>query len=381
MKSLPVVGLALVAVLGLAAWFAYGSGEDETPIPSATRTTDTETGRKEAPRAAAERSEVPSLPHAAQSAAPPDASPPTEPPPEATTHPANVRLFVSSATTKQPLASFRWRIRGHGPTAELGTGTDGHADFTLPADLVVELLVEADGYSPFTATQLTTPAADGLPLDVNVFLETAAVATGISLHVHDVSLQPIPNVRVEAFAVRPEDRDLAWYILGKPLWVRRSADADGHYVLPELAAGEYGIRVLATDPDGNLLPLLPFRRIYQLTGSNGFVEDVTLEPGCLPMLLLVDPAGQPLDPQHGIISLGLRLPGGPMIARHWVQKRETGVVRAVDALPGLGVTWPSEPVAAGTWQLDVQIDGQPALQQRLELRAGERQEERIYVPR
>jgi hypothetical protein len=68
------------------------------------------------------------------------------------------------------------------------------------------------------------------------------VATGITLHVHDTGLQPVQNVRVEAYPLRPENRDLAWHVLEKALWVRRTQNAEGTYVLPELAAGEYGIR-------------------------------------------------------------------------------------------------------------------------------------------
>ena len=381
MKSLPVVVLALCAILGLAAWLFLGRAEDEAPAPSGTSMPEGKSKPDDGPRMPTERSEVvrpPDPTNEPAQAPPPAAEPPGQPVASAA---ANVHLIVRSAATKQPVPVLRWRVRQAGQKAELGTATDGRADLALPPGTTVELLVESDGYSPFTAKNLAIPATNAPPLDLEIFLEAAAVATGITLHVHDTGLQPVQNVRVEAYPLRPENRDLAWHVLEKALWVRRTQNAEGTYVLPELAAGEYGIRVLATDAEGELLPLLPFARIYLLTGSNGFVEDVTLEPGCVPLLDLQDPSGQPIDPQKGAVTLGLRQPGGPMIARHWLQKRDTGTVRALDALPGTGVVWPGEAVAPGTWQFEVQIDGQPALQQQLFLRAGERQAERVIVPR
>lgn len=377
--KLPHVALvALLAAVAAVAWWFAGSHDPVVPVdPAAAERGDGPAAA--APPATAERSAVPAPGAAAPTDAPPTTAPapaPADAPPAA---PANVRLSVRSAATREPIAAFRWRLQPADGPLQRGDGADGRADLALPPGQRGELLVEADGFQPGGDPQFAAPAADAPTLDVDLFLVPAATAAGITLLVHDAAGRPVPHVRVDAFPLRPEDRELAWH-LGRPLWSRKTAAADGRYVLPELAPGEHGIRVLAVDEAGEALPLLPFRRTFLLTGSNGFVEDVPLEPGCLLQLELVNAAGQPLDPAHGAVTLGLRLPGGPAQPRHWVQHRGKLLVRAEDALPGPGPVWLAEAVPAGSWQFDVLVSGQPALQQMLALRAGERQVERIVVP-
>ena len=380
MKPMHAVGLCLAGAAGVAIWLWLRASDDVAPPPGAgaaaaqSRPHDDGTGPVErtpaghtAPRANEPTAPAPAV---AEASAPPA--------PGAAAPPANVVLQVRALATKAPVAAFRWRARSVAGT-QRGDGAAGRAELALAAGQQFELLVEADGFQPSSQLSLPAPTAGAAPLQVDVFLDAQAVATGITLQVHDIGLQPLAPIRVDAHVLRADNREAAWH-LDKPLWSRRTAAADGRYVLPELAPGEYGIRVLAVDRQGELLPLLPFVRTFVLTGSNGFVEDVTLEPGCLLTLELVDAAGRPLDPAHGAVTLGLRLPGGPTIARHWLQNRDTGPVSAVDALPGPGPCRAAEPVAAGTWQLDVLVGGEPRVQRQLVLRAGERQTERIVVP-
>jgi hypothetical protein len=379
--KLPHVALVvLLAAAAAAAWW-LSTGRDTTAPVDPTTAQSTQRAQPEAPPAPAERSPVaaptapaqPTAPAAATSAPSPDTAPATAP-----AAAPNVHLSVRSAATSEPIAAFRWRLRSPDGALVRGDGTAGRAELTLPPELAGELLVEADGFQPGSVPEFTSSAANAPPRDVELFLVPAAVATGITLLVHDTAGRPVPLLRVDAFALRPEQREIAWH-LGRPLWSRKTAAADGRYVLPELAPGEYGIRVLAIDEAGEALPLLPFRRMFTLTGSNGFVEDVPLEPGCLLQLELNNAHGQPLDPAHGAVTIGLRLPGGPAEPRHWHQYRGKLLVRAEDQLPGPGPVWLAEAVPAGNWQLDVLVDGQPAVQQLLALRAGERQQERIVV--
>jgi hypothetical protein len=165
------------------------------------------------------------------------------------------------------------------------------------------------------------------------------------------------------------------------LWARRAAAADGRYALPTLAPGEYGIRVVATDADGELLPLLPFVRSFVLTGDNGFVEDVPLEAGALLALDLRDAAGQAFDPTRlGTVTLSLRLPGGPAVQRKWIVRHEGVEAAAIDVVPGVGRVVLAEAIAGGQYNLEVFVGGQPRVSKPLFLRPGQKHEERVDVP-
>jgi hypothetical protein len=303
---------------------------------------------------------------------------------------SQVALTVRDLQTLGVVPAFRWRFRGDGPE-KWGDGAEGRAHLDLESSARGELLVEAKGYSPFVRPQFAANADGNTAVDV--LLTPTVPAAGITLFVHDTALKPIGNVRVDAFVLSAESRDTAWH-LGKALWARRTAAPDGRYTLPPLAAGEYGIRLVATDADGNLEPLLPYSHTYVLTGDNGYVEDVTLEPGCLPVFELVDSAGAFLDPQQvgSTIALQLRLPGGPDVPRMWVvmgpallegssgKALERAVAMAIGVLPGVGPVRTAEALPAGTYSFEVSVAGNRRLQQSVTLRAGERQQERFVVP-
>lgn len=387
MKPLHMLLLCVVLAAAAALWFLVGAAGmgDDAPLPGEVVPAGDAAAGRSGPVAPAVRSEVPA-PAPPPLQTPGSATAPATPPPPAPAVPTeNVLLLVRHATTLAPVAAFRWRVRSAAGTVR-GLGQDGRTEFTLPPGERSELTVEADGFTPHTQPELQAPDAGAAQRTVDVFLTPAALATGITLQVRDPSGQPVPNARVEPFVLTADNRELTWQ-LGKPVWSRAAAAADGRYVLPELAPGEYGLRVLALDAAGQVLPMLPFLRPFTLTGSNGFVEDVTLEPGCIPVLELVNPAGTPLDPAHGAITLSLRLAGGPAVQRLWQQQRAdaagpaAGLVGSIDALPVAGPAWPAEPLAAGSYQLSVFVDGQPALERSLVLRAGERQPERLIVPR
>lgn len=379
MKPLHVVMLLVVLAAGAAVAWSLGRGDDAPPPGSGDG--GRSAPRREEPAGPAERHVAPAPAPAPTPASPPAPAPAPDTPagPGTPARESTIVLLVRDAGSQAPIAAFQWRVRCGDGGVRRGEGHDGRAELSLPPGARGELLVEAPAHAPFTEAELAAPGAGEAPRELPVFLAAAANATGVSLTLRDTARQPIANVRVDAFALRPEDRELAWH-LGTALWSRRAADAEGHYTLPELAPGTYGIRIVATDAQGELLPLLPFARDYALTGSNGFVEDVVLEPGCLPVLELVDAQGRALDPASGAVTLGLRLPGGPAVPRHWLQVRDGKAVRALDALPGPGPAWPAEALAGGVWQLDVLVDGQPALQRQITLRPGERQAERIVVP-
>lgn len=378
MRGAPLVAVGLVLLVGFGVMLLFANGDDGSLPPTAQPRGAT--GDEGAlPEPAPERVTVG---HEAPPAAPrpPAATAPAEPAPRAEPAEAapNVVLRVRDLATRADLAAFRWRFQADDLVLH-GDGTDGAARLRLPPRQTGRLLVEALEHAPFV-TSVAAPA-DGTPAaTIDAFLQPAATGTGITLLVRDTALQPIPNVRVDAFLLAPAAADGPWH-LGAPLWARRSAAADGRYVLPELAPGDYGVRVLATDADGKPLPLLPFRRAFVLTGSSGYVEEAVLEPGCLIEFDLVDANGAALDPaQAGAVQLQLRPAGGDAVARLWTVRDGPKPAVAVDLLPTVGVVTPDQALAAGNYEFTVAIDGRQRVQQFLTLRAGQVQRERIVVP-
>lgn len=308
--------------------------------------------------------------------APPPASPlPVPPVPDA----PNVVLRVRALTTRADVPAFRWRFVNSLVT-ERGEGRDGRAELRLPESAVGELLLEADGLASLRRDGVVVPTSPAGPLHLDLFLPPVVPAAGITLHVRTLASEPVPHVRVDAFALGAANQGSAWH-LQPPLWSRRASAGDGRYVLPPLPAGTYGLRVVGTDEAGETLPLLPFRGTFSLTGDNGFVEDVPLEPGALLELELVDATEAPFDPAlHGATTLELRLPGGPPAPRKWLAHAAGVQAAAIDALPGPGRVTLADAVPGGHYQIVVAVRGTVRVQQQVFLRAGQRTLQRLVVP-
>ena len=396
MKGVGTALILLVAVVGAAAllWLRDG-GDAPAPPPGATLPNNAAANPTE-PQSptAAERAGVSKTPANLPSSG--DASPASnQAAGDATSEPATtgnidnasntatVQLRVRRAVDQIDVPAFRWRFTAASQRID-GTGEAGRASADLPAGATGTLLVEADGLQPLADNNFTVPQPTDPTAVIDVFLTPLAQATGITLLVKDLAQRPIEHVRVDAFRITNDNRD-GWH-LGPALWQRRTTANDGRYELPALAPGEYGILLVATDADGELLPLSPYRRAFTLTGSNGFVEDVPLEPACVLLLELIEPNGQALDPdRHGPVTIGLRLAGGPKVQRKWVakQRAEAGSERsvaAIDRLPAAGLAWPAEPLPPGGYTLEVFVNGDPRLRRPVTLTAGERQTVRVIVP-
>lgn len=371
----PLVVLVVLALVAGAVLWLWSSSDDVAPPSPPSEGLAPRRGPQEPP--VLERSEAPVAPR--EVVTEPEPRPETAPEPRAPAKAPNVIANVRDLTTRGGVASFRWRFRNSLVT-ERGEGTNGRAELVLPASAAGELLIEADGYAPFTKADLVAPTPPARALSLDVFLVPAVAAAGITLYARDLALQPVQHVRVDAFALDADSVRTAWH-LGAPLWARSNHAADGRYVLPPLAAGEYGIRVVATKEDGTLLPLLPWRRTFTLTGDNGFVEDVPLEPGALLTLELLDNTGAPYDPtRFGAATLSLRLPGGPAVQRKWVVRAGEATAAAIDTLAGIGKVELAEAVPPGQYAFELFVNGEPRVQRALILRGGIAQEERVQVP-
>jgi hypothetical protein len=376
--------LALLISSGAAYWVLQGDGSGVAP-PSNDLETEDEQRIDNADPALADRVQVPNQPKADSQPAPkqePESQPETPVPASSET---TVVVTVRDVVTRQPIEAFRWRFV-QPLTMERGESTSSVAELALPRRAIGDLLVEADGMQPYTKKRCAIPAENEPKLLLDVFMTPSATAAGIKLLVKRLDNQPVTNVRVDAFELNASNRDTAWQ-LGQPLWARRTAAEDGVYELPPLPPGEYGILLVATSKEGVLLPLMPFRRTFALNGSNGFLEDVPLEEACALQLQLLETNSQPFDPKvHGNVTISLNPVGQTGLQRKWTTTTKPnaagkvlGTVSEANRVPGLGPIWLDEPIAPGSYLLEIFINGDPRVSRTLLLRQNERQQETIYV--
>lgn len=373
-------GIAILTCIlgGTAAWIWFARGGDDPPPPT---TVPAESVPRPAGDVVPESSARDALPAPAPPRQQPtDAARPPAPAPAAAIDAAPALLLaVLDATTAEPIAAFRWRWQS-GAAVLTGDGIAGEARLELPPGRGGDLLVEAKGYQALLhrGVALTRHGDAGQRLDLA--LQAAAVATGIALSLRTADGEPVQRVRVDAFRlVEPGDEQRSWQ-LGKPLWIRQTTTQHGTCTLPDLPPGRYGIRVLAVDDQSKLLPLSPYRQVYELTGSNGFREDVVLEPGSLPAFTFVDGNGAPFDPERqGVVGLMLRPPGGPDVSRHWLVASDQGQVQSLDHLPAAGTTTPAEPLLPGNYELEVRVAGDVRVRRMVALQPGAMAPETIVV--
>lgn len=374
-----VTALILLCILGALALKILTGDDDVAPPSSAPQATERPQLRSP-DRATAERSNATPSPASAADDQPIEAptestaSEPTPPPPADITLTIDVRDVV----TRAPIAAFRWRFVRRGDILR-GDSDASTANLALPRGSVGDLLIEAESMQPFAQKALKVPAAYEPKAHLDVFLTPTPKGQGITLMVKDLERQAIPHVRVDAFKLTPATADAGWD-LGQPLWSRRADAEDGVYVLPPLPPGGYGILLVATDPDGDMSPLSAYRQTFQLSGSNGFLEDVPLEPACALKLDLLDGSSAPFDPKsHGDTSIRLNRAGQVGIERKWTARQDQGgTVSQRDTAPGKGAVWLDQPVAPGSYLLEIIINGAPRVSQSLMLRP-EQQTETIYV--
>lgn len=276
-----------------------------------------------------------------------------------------------SLVDNQLLAGFRWRFSfTTGAQPLRGEALFGVAELPLPARATGDLLIEAAGMEPLVQRGVTPTAAPAPALRLQVYLRPTQAAEGVTLLVRDGLGRAVDHLRVDAFQIQDAQSTSPWQ-LGRPLWSRRTSAADGRYQLPPLPPGSYGVQVRATDPDGALRPLSSFSRTFTLTGSNGYLEDVTLQPACALRLELVDAAGEPFDPAgRGDVTITLRRGAELGLRRKWTGRgREGGAVSAIDRVPTTAPIWLAEPVAPGGYQLELRAGGSVLVQQPLQLTA------------
>lgn len=383
--------LTLTAFAAFAtAWWAVGSSAptqlpDDLPAsggatapnqPPTTAATNAH-GERTAARATDRGPDDGALPPDAEEAAGPDA---TSPPP--TTLAVDVRDAASGAR----IAAFGWRFTTAREQYQ-GEVQDGAvAALQLPPGQRGSLLIEAPGMQPHEEADLLVPSPPSAPRSLTIRLLPAVTAEGITLLVQDLDGRPLAHVEVAAFALGQPGHDnerlddKSWPF-GQPLWTRRADSVDGRYRLPQLPAGRYGVRVAAVDAAGEALALQSFHHTYTLTGSNGFVEEAVLEPGCALRLELVAIDGSAFDPsRHRTTRLTVTRPGQDTAARQWTARAADGrLVRQLDAVPATGVIWPTDPLPPGVYTFELVTDGVLRAQQPLTLRA-ERQHVRVIVP-
>ncbi|MGC6489302.1 MAG: carboxypeptidase-like regulatory domain-containing protein, partial [Planctomycetota bacterium] len=283
------------------------------------------------------------------------------------------------AGTGELVPAFSYRFVS-GRAAPLRGEAAGRAALPLPRGVTGQLVLEADGLQPRVFEDLAVPPDAAPPLQLDVFLDPTRAAEGVTVWVRDADRRPVQDVRVDAFLLAADAPRGAWH-LERPLWSRAASARDGRYRLPPLAPGRYGIRLTGVDEDGRPLPLTPSRRVFELTGGNGFVEDVTLEPACALQLDLVRPSGAAFRAAgRADVAIRLRAATEPALPRRWVSVGPDGArSSAVDRLPGPSPIWLAEATAPGAYVLEVAVDGVVQVQRQLVL-AATAQTERVVLP-
>lgn len=379
MRSL-FVGIAVAALGASLAWWAFG-GEDVTP-PAPVALDAAPTGVAQDPVTEPRAPMASARQPAAQA---PATDPPAAPSQqvdaaaEAAAAPPAVLAKVTNLTTRATVAPFRWSFRTARETLR-GEAATSPSPLPLPRGTEGLLLIEADQHQPYRVEELRVPQPGAPALLLDCALLPAVERAGVTLVVTGPDAQPIDGVRVDAFELDDQNRDAAWQ-LGAPLWSRRASSPDGLFELPPLPVGEFGVQLVAVDGEGRPRPLTAWRGAFALTGSNGFVDHVSLEPACALTLDLQDAQGAAFDPRpHGAVQLELTRPATPGLQRRWVAAATEGAgqVTAVDALPAPAPVWLAAPVAPGAYQLEIKIGGAVRAQRTLLLRA-EAQTEQVVV--
>lgn len=374
-----VIAFVAILVVGGVLYSFLGDGDDIAP-PSNGPEIGQERQPNQPERATANRENVTPAPSADDN---PKTSQPNddESPPNVIEAPPvdiTVVLDVRNVVTRSPIEAFRWRFVRRGDILR-GESAESVAMLGLPRAVVGNLLVEAEGMQPFSLLAFVTPTANEPQKYIDVFLTPRPTGQGITLMVKDLGRQPIPHVRVDAFKLDVTNKESGWD-LGQPIWARRADAEDGIYRLPSLPPGDYGIMLVATDEEGNPLALASFRQTFTLNGSNGFLEDVPLEPACALTLDLFDGSNAPFDPKvYGKTSISLNQIGQVGIQRKWTAKADkSGTVSQANAVAGKGRVWLDQPVAPGTYLLEIFVNNDPRVSSTLVLRP-EQQTEILYI--
>jgi len=290
-------------------------------------------------------------------------------------------LHVHNAVSRAPVAPFRWRFVRPGNILR-GDNETGSAALALPRAVKGDLLIEADGMQPVEQKAFQTIGHNEPTQRLDVFLTPVPTGQGIKLMVKTLDRQPVPHVRVDAYKLRSDQNanEQTGWDLGQPLWSRGNSKPDGVYGLPPLPAGNYGIVLVATDPEGKQLPLSGYRQTFAVTGSNGFLEDVLLEPACALTIDLRDGQSRPYDPKvYGKTTISLNKAGETGIQRKWTANDDpSGTITEPNTVAGKGNVWLDQPIAPGNYLLEIFVDGDPRVSHSLQLRA-EQQVETIYI--
>jgi|GEM_PF-3789451 len=383
---------ALIVIIGLIAagsatfFWSQRVAEISAP-PSSAEPMHRARGETRSPDASAVRAQRPaaetvSIAPSSASAPATVANNPTEatpPPPSQQTAPRSTILTARDLVTNNLLPNLRWRF-SYGVEVIDGVSTTGVAELPLPTGVTGDLLIEADEMQPQTLKRITAIAAPAPPLKIDAYLRPTVTGEGIRLMIRDDQRRPVRNARVDAFALDDANRDGAWQ-LGPPLWSRRASAADGNYQLPALPPGEYGVQVRATNDAGALQPLAPFRSVYSITGSNGYLEEVNLSPACALRLELLDLSGEPFDPtSRGVVTVTLQGASARVVQRKWTgASGDGGTITAVDQVPTRAPIWLAAPVAPGAYTLEVRAEGALLARQLLNLSASS-QTEQVIIP-
>lgn len=381
-------GIVLLALVlgGTGLWLTLARGNAHDPLPGSGAASHAATSRPPpddppAHRVAIDREAPapPSQPDPASPTSTPELPGPGSDPPD-----PGLRVRVRSLPEGVPLPGFRWTLWSEGRRSTGVADADG-ADVVLPlaAEQPFTLLLEADGHQPLRHEGSGQP---GPTQTLELFLARAAPRTGIGITARDHHGQPVTSLRVDVWQLAPDaglDQTGADHA---PLWSRRTSEPSGDYQLPQLAPGRYELRAMAVEADGALLPLLPFRSRFESTGSNHVPLVVALVPGAVLTLDVLDRNGNLLPARHAAdgsspVQLRATGPDGQVHTIDWRSEGNGAAPPVVtrNLLPSPGPATAAEALPAGSWRIDVWIEGAQRGGGSFLLLEGSRHRERILA--
>ena len=271
-----------------------------------------------------------------------------------------IRLRVYDAQSSMLIGSFKCTFTtGSGrQTLEVPEAGEGFLDVAL--DVLGDLLVEAEGYTP-DSRQRYSVSSMAREVQLTIYLNPKAPFSGIEIQAVDDRGTPVRHLQVTA---RQSDDDRA-----PPLWVRRAGDERGIYQLPDLPPATYWLSLAAIDEEGHRLPLLSHDETVLFGGSEQIPVPVRFRPGALLTIAVRDATGVQLRGTE--VSLRMVFPDGSPHSLEWQSAVDGKVLERRDGLPAAAPATLKEPLPPGTYELILQLPSGTEQHLTIQLAAGQ----------
>ena len=294
---------------------------------------------------------------------------------------ATVLLRVMDQNSQRPITPFNVTVRTYvdGTTAPVTEYLPAQEDNPLTIhtgfDVRLELVVEAPGYTPGEPIEVRAgelSAAD--PHNVSAFLSANMEFSGVEFRLVDENSLPIDFLEV----VTEKLLSTGEYAT---LWRRRSKNDTGVYRLPDLAPGQYRMKLRPTDESWVGTLHVPHIEELEITGNEHVIKPLVVRLGGTILLTVTDDLGNTIG--EGV-SLGLRYPDGEIRSSLWRsfvegQPEDDEVPLTQDHLRAATPARLVDPVPAGGYVLELRRGAGPVTARPLQIVTGERTPIRVAL--